>query len=337
MLDAAKFIVYWATSSVESALKSIKSKEASRVRVALRLSRRGVAVRRRSVLYAVAERAAWLEEMGIDRQTATELLLAEYRLRVEEHMRVVSSAFNTVVFISAMTFLMAIVISMLAILSPEAVTYSTGFAAFALLVAFMLEGLVEPVRPWDYRITALAMMPAVAALFWEPAVYATLPVATAYGFWYAQLRREAEEEFAMALRGKLQTASTPLAKEALEIVKAIRSAGAYYLQGAQEHIMRIVEYYYRTIRFGGLLRALVVVSLVFIAVMAIVTIQKPLAEIMEKARSGAVGFPMQLYVPQYRQMVLVFGLVAAVVAGRMAESYAASPLFTPVMLLALLV
>ncbi|MEM4792828.1 MAG: hypothetical protein QXS00_07910 [Pyrobaculum sp.] len=338
MLEPAKFIVMWATSNVEAALKSLKSKEAGRVRVALRLSRRGAVVRRRSVLYALAERAQWLEEMGVDRQTAASMLMAEFNLRVEEHMRRVSAMFNTVVFTAAMTFLMAIVMSMLAVLSPDAVTYATAFATLALFIGFMLEGLAEPVRPWDYRITALAALPAALALFWFPAVYATAPAAAAYGLWYWRLRREAEEEFRMALRGRLQVASTPLAREALELMKTIRSSGAFFLQSMGDHIARIVEHYYSSIRFAGLVRALVVVSLVLIGVMAVTTLQKPLAEMVEKAKSGgAAGFPLNLYVPEYRQMVLVFGLVAAVIAGRMAESFAAVPLFTPVMLLALAV
>ena len=337
MLEAAKFIVMWATSNVEAALKSLKSKEAARTRVSLRLARRGAVHRRRSVLYAVAERAQWLEEAGVDRRTAAEVLLAEYRLRIEEHLRVVSSAFNTAVFAAAMTFLMAIVISMLAILSPEAVTYSTAFAIVALASVFMLEGVVEPVRPWDYRVTAVASLPAVAAIFWEPAVYAVPVAAALYSLWYWQLRREAEEEFRMALRGRLQVASTPLAREALEVVKAIRASGAFFLQTFGEHLLNIVEHYYSSIRRTGLMRALIVISLVLIGVMAVNSLQKPLAEMIEKAKSGPTGFPVQLYVPQYRQMILVFGLVAAVIAGRMAESFAAVPVFTPVMLSALMV
>jgi hypothetical protein len=337
MLDAAKFIVFWSTSNVEAALSSLRSKEAAKVRVALRLARRGVNIRRRSILYAVAERAAWLEAMGVDRQTATEVLLSEYRLRAEEHMRTISSAFNTVVFIAAMTFLMSIVISMLALLSPDASKYASAFSIFALMTAFMLEGIIEPVKRWDYRVTALAMAPAALSLFWPQALYAVPIAAALYAVWYIPQRREAEEELTMALRGRLQAASTPLAKEALEIIKAVRMSGAYYLQSAAEFIMRIIEHYYKSIRFSGLIRAFVVISLVFVMVMAINSLQKPLAEMVEKAKSGPTSLPFQLYVPEFKQTVLVAAFIAALIAGRMTESYAAAPLYTPVMLLSLLV
>jgi hypothetical protein len=337
MIEVAKFIVMWSTSNVEAALKSLRSGEAAKTRVALRLARRGAPIRRRSVLYAIAERAQWLEEMGVDRQTATELLLAEYRTRVEQELRATASAYNTVVFISAMTFLMGIVISMLGILNPDAATYASAFAAFALLTAFLLEGIVPPVRRWDYRIAAAAMLPAVAGLFWTPAIYATVPVAALYGMWYLRLRREAEEELDLALRGKLQAASTDLAKEALDVIRAIRASGAYFLQSAGEHILRIVENYYKSIRNMGLMRAFVMVAIVMIGVMAVSMLQKPLTEMVAKVRESPAPVPLNIYTVDYRGMIAAFAFVAAVVAGRMAESYAMSPLFTPLMLAALLV
>lgn len=337
MLEPAKFIIYWATSNTEAALKALGSREAARVRVALRLAERGSNVRLGSVLYALAERAKWLEQMGVDRITAVEQLVAEFRLRIEERLSKIRQAYNTVVFSASMVYLTSIVVLILGVLSEAATTMAWAMALMALSLGLVVEGLVPPVRRWDYRITILAMLPAAVALFWKPAVYVTAPVAVSYGIWYWRLRREAEEEFIMAIRGRLQTASTDLAKEALEIQKAVKMAGTFYIQAAAEHLLRIVWHYYSSIRTDGLIRAGIILSLVGIAVMAISQVYMPLTEIVEKAKQAEAILPVKFYAFDPGRAVVALGFVAAVLAGRVAESYAMAPLFTPVMLLALLV
>ena len=337
MLDVVKFIVYWSTSNTESALKSLPTKEAAKVRVALRLSRRGAAARPSGVLYAIAERAYWLEQIGIDRQTATEQLVAEFRLRLEERMKKIKEAYNTVVFSVSMVFLTAIVVLILGVLSAAAAMMAWALAFMSLAVGLVIEGLVPPARKWDYRVTIAAMLPAVVALFWLPATYLTAPAAALYGLWYWKLRREAEEELKMAARGKPQVASTDLAREALEVVKAVRMAGAFYLQASAEYLLRMVEYFYSSIRTDGLIRAGIILSLVPIAAMALGYVYSPLAEMVSKAQEASTVLPIKLYMFDPKPTIAAFGFVAAVLAGRVAESYAMSPIFTPIMLVALTV
>ena len=211
MFDAVKFIIYWSTSNVESAVKAVPGKDAAKTRVVLRLARRGSKVGRpNSVLYAIAERAQWLEQMGVDRRVATEQLAAEFRIRLEDRLRRTREAFNMVVYSVSLVFLTAIVIMILGILSPVASSTAWALVLASAVLGVLVEGFVPPVRRWDYRVTAAAMIPAVVALFWHPAVYLTVPTAIIYGLWYFRLRREAEEEFKMAVRGRFQTASTDL-------------------------------------------------------------------------------------------------------------------------------
>lgn len=335
MLDVVKFIVYWSTSNAESALKAVRSGEAAKVRVALRLSRRGASVRHGGVLYAIAERAQWLEQMGVDRRVATEQLAAEFLMRLEDRLRRIREAYNSVVFSASLVFLAAIVIMILGILSPIALNMASALVLTSAVLGVLVEGLVPPVRRWDYRVTAAAMIPAVAALAWRPAVYLTMPTAVIYGLWYFRLRREAEEEFKAAIRGKLQAASTDLAKEALDVVRAVRQSGAYYLQATAEYLLGTVEQYYSSIRQDGLIRALIILSMVFIAAAAIAQMYQPLMEMVAKVQLTGGVFPIQLYKFDPKPVIMALGLVAAVLAGRVAESYAMSPIFTPVMLVAL--
>ncbi|MGC9119382.1 MAG: hypothetical protein ACP5I3_10395 [Thermoproteus sp.] len=337
MLDPVKFIVYWATSNTEAALRSLGSNEAAKTRVALRLAARGANVRRSSILYALAERALWLEQIGAERNEAVEQLVAEYRLRLEDYMRRVQNAFNTVIFTASMTFLTAIVVLILGVLSPAASAMAYMLAFTGLSIAIVLEGLVPPARRWDYRVTAAAMVPAVAALFWTPAVYLTVPTAVAYGIWYFRLRREAEEELRLAVRGKLQAASTDMAKEALDIVRAVKTSGAYYMQTAAEFLLRMAENFYSSIRTDGLIRGLVVLSLVFVAAAAVRQVYSPLMSMVAAAQQAGSSLPIQLHTFHVKPVMMAFGFVASVLAGRMAESYAMSPVFTPIMLAALLV
>jgi len=195
---------------------------------------------------------------------------------------------------------------------------------------------MPPIRKWDYLISAAFMAPAVAAYFAPQAALATVPAAAIYALWYYIPRyREAEEEFRMAARGGLAYAATPMGKQAAEIMKAVRYSGSFDLQAAAEYMMRLVEHHYRSLRREGLIRALVAASLVLVAALAVVWLYPQLASIA--AQSQAQGSPLPLYITSPRPMMWLLSLLTAVVAGRMTESYAAAPLYSPLVLSVLFV
>jgi hypothetical protein len=231
ILDVVQFIVYFRTASAEAALKSVKSAEARRTAIALRLRRR-----RRSMLFEVAERALYMERMGVDRRSAVEQLASEFRFRLEDELARAKGVFNFVVYAASMVIFTAIVLGVvLGVVSP------LGAAAAALVIPMVaaplmaVEGLMPPVRMWDYWVSAVFMAPAVAAFIAPQAALASVPAAAVYAAaYYIPRYREAGEELRMAARGRLIHASTTLGRQAAEIMKAVRYSGSFDLQAAAE-------------------------------------------------------------------------------------------------------
>jgi hypothetical protein len=329
ILDVVQFIVYYRTASAEAALKSIRTPEARRTAVALRLKRR-----RRSMLYDIAERALYMERMGVDRKSAVEQLASEFRFRLEDELARAKGIFNFIVYAASMVVFTAIILVVLGILSP------VGWQAAALIIPMVVaplmavEGLMPPVRRWDYWIPAVFMAPAAAAFFIPQAALATVPAAVAYALlYYVPRYREAEEEFRMAVRGRLAHAATTMGRQAAEIMKAVRHSGSFDLQAAAEYMLRLAEHHYRALRREGFARALAVVSLVIVAALFAAWLYPHLASMAEQMQ----GAPLALYITSPKPMMYILSFVAAVVAGRITESYAAAPLYTPITLTLLVV
>jgi len=332
ILDAVQFIVYYRTASANAALKALKSAEARKTAVALRLRRR-----RRTLLYDIVERAQYMELIGIDRKTSVELLASEFRFRLEEEMRRAKNLFNFVVYSAAMTVFAAIVVGvLLGILSPVGAQMAALLVALAALPLAAVEAFMPPVRKWDYWLAVLFAAPAFAAYAAPHAAFATVPAAVIYALWYYVPKYlEASEEFRLAARGRLIAASgdVSLARQAFEVMRAVRASGAYDLQAAAEYMLRLAEHHYASLRREGLMRALVAASLVAIAAAAVGWLYPQLAEMAAQAQGG----PLQLYLESPRPMLWVLSLASAVVAARLTESYAALPLYTPLTLSALAV
>ncbi len=330
ILDAILFIVYYRTASTTNALKSIKTAAARRAAVLLRLRQRT-----RGMLFEIVERAYYLEQEGTDRKVAVEQLVSEFRIKLEEELRRTRNVFNFVVLSAAMVVMMIVLVGViLGILSPLVSQYATMLATLLLFPLYALEPFHPPIRKWDYWLTALFATPAVAAYFVPQAAYATIPAALIYAMWYYIPRyMEAQEEFRMAARGRLAFASTPLAKQAVEIMRAVRQSGAFDIQAVAEYLLRLAEHHYTSLRREGLMRGLIIISFVVVAAFAVAWLWPQLSALAEQAREG----PIPLYFTSPKPMLWLVSLAAAAAAARMTESYAALPLYTPITLVLLLV
>jgi len=324
VVDAIRLIVYFRTSPLEAALKALRSKEAARTRVALRLRRR-----RSSLLYLVAERAAYLEALGVDRATATRELAEEFRVRLEEEMRRAREVMNFVVYAVAMLYFAAAIGFILGMVSEAGVALAYAmYIATAGPLAY-LEAVMRPARRWPYHIAALATAPALLAGLWPPIAILTVPVAVAYGAWYWRGLQRALDEVRLAMR--MRAAETDLGRQLVEVARAVRESGALDLEATAEHLLRLYYAYLEGMRKSALARALVVVAVFVVLVAALATLSANIAPIVEKAQ----GAPIRLYTVDIKPLVYAAAIAGAVAAGRLTESYAAVPLYTP-MTLALL-
>jgi hypothetical protein len=330
ILDTILFIVYYRTASVATALKSIKTAAARRAAVLLRLRQRT-----RNIFFEIVERAHYLEQEGADRKVAVEQLVSEFRIKLEEELRRTRTIFNFVVMSAAMVVMMIVLVGViLGILSPLASQYATMLTTLLLFPLYALEPFHPPIRKWDYWLTALFTMPAVAAYFVPQAAYATIPAALIYAVWYYIPRyTEAQEEFRMAVRGRVAFAATPLAKQAVEITRAVRQSGAFDIQATAEYLLRLAEHHYSSLRREGLMRGLIIISFVVVGAFAVAWLWPQLATLAEQAKEG----PIPLYFTSPKPMLWLVSLAAAAATARMTESYAALPLYTPIMLTLLLV
>ena len=340
ILDVVQFIVYFRTASAEAALKSVKSAEARRTAIALRLRRR-----RRSMLYDIAERALYMERMGVDRRSAVEQLASEFRFRLEDELARAKSIFNFVVYAASMVVFAVVILGVvLGILSPMGTQAAALAVPLVVAPLFAVEGLMPPVRRWDYWVPAAFMAPAAAAYFAPQAALASVPAAVLYAaVYYIPRYREALEELRMAIRGRLTYASTTMGRQAAEIMRAVRYSGSFDLQAAAEYMMRLADHHYRSLRREGLMRALAAASLVLVAALAIIWLYPQLASMaaqtQESASTAAAsqGLSLPLYITSPRPMMWLLSILTAVVAGRMTESYAAAPLYSPLVLTTLFV
>ncbi|MFB6491453.1 MAG: hypothetical protein TU35_009540, partial [Thermoproteus sp. AZ2] len=258
--EALEFISYFRTSSAEAALKSIPSKAAAKVRAALKLKRR----RPNDVLYLIAERAQYLEALGFDRALAVQQLADEYRLRLEESQKRIGDVYNFMVYAIGMVIFGAIIAGViLGILSPIGAMTATALTAVAAGVLPMLEMYTSPIRRWNYGLAAIAMLPAAAAIALPWMAWLTIPAAALYGLLYYWPRyKEAREEYARATRGLIRDASTPAARAAARVMRAVKEAGSFDLQATAEYLLRLYDQFQSAMRRDGLVRALVTASLV---------------------------------------------------------------------------
>jgi hypothetical protein len=330
ILDTILFIVYYRTASVATALKSVRTAAARRVAVLLRLKQRT-----RGMFYEIVERAYYLEQEGTDRKVAVEQLVSEFRIKLEEELRRTRTIFNFVVMSAAMVVMMSILLGViLGILSPLASQYATALVALLLFPLYILEPFLPPIRKWDYWLTALFAIPTVAAYFVPQAAYATIPAALIYAVWYYIPRyMEAREEFRMAVRGRVAFATTPLAKQAVEITRAVRQSGAFDIQPVAEYLLRLAEHHYTSLHREGLMRGLIIISFVVVAAFAVSWLWPQLSALAVQAKEG----PIPLYFTSPVPMLWLISMAAAAAAARMTESYAAVPLYTPITLTLLLV
>jgi len=321
VVDAIRLIVYFRTSPLEAALKSLKSREAARTRVALRLKRR-----RSTPLYLVAERAAYLEALGVDRAVATKELADEFRVRLEESMRQMRDVMNFVVFAVAMLYFSAAIGYILGLVSPVGVAMAYAmYAAMALPLAYM-ETAMRPIRRWPYHITALAMLPALLAGAWPPAAILTVPVAAVYGAWYWREVKKALDEVRLAMR--MRAAETELGRELVDIARAVRESGAMDLEATAEHLFRLYYAYLESMRRSAIFRAASVVATFVVLTVAMATLSAQLTPLVEKAH----GAPLPIYYVDVKPLIYVAAVAGAVVAGRLTESYAAAPIYSPMVL-----
>jgi hypothetical protein len=330
ILDAILFIVYYRTASAATALKSIKTAAARRAAVLLRLKQRT-----RGMFFEIVERAHYLEQEGTDRKVAVEQLVSEFRIKLDEELRRTRNIFNFVVMSAAMVVMMSILLGViLGVLSPLASQYAVMLVILILFPLYALEPFLPPIRRWDYWLTALFTTPAAAAYFAPQAAYATIPAALIYAAWYYVPRYvEAQEEFRMAARGRVAFASTPLARQAVEITRAVRQSGAFDIQAVAEYLLRLAEHHYTSLRREGLMRGLIIISFVVVAAFAVSWLWPLLATLAEQAEGG----PLPLYFASPKPMLWLVSMAAAAAAARMTESYAALPLYTPITLTLLLV
>jgi len=321
VVDAIRLIVYFRTSPLEAALKSLKSKEAARTRVALRLKRR-----RFSLLYLVAERAAYLEALGVDRQTATRELAEEFRIRLEEDMRRVRDVMNFVVYAVSMLYFAAAIGFILGLISEVGAAMAYAMLGVTAGPLAYLETVMRPLKRWPYHIAALASLPGLAAWLWPPAAVLTVPAAVVYGLWYWREAQKALEEVRLAMR--MRAAETELGRELVEVARAVRESGAMDLEATAEHVFRLYYAYLDSMRKSAIMRALVIVATFAVLVVALVTLASNLAPLVEKAQ----GAPFKVQMVDIKPLVYAAAVAGAVAAGRLTESYAAVPLYMPMTL-----
>jgi len=326
MIDAIRLIVYFRTSPLEAALKSLKSKEAARTRVALRLKRR-----RSSLLYLVAERAAYLEALGVDRTTATRELAEEFKVRLEEDMRRVRDVMNFAVFAVAMLYFSAAIGYIMALISPVGLMMAYAmYASLALPLAYV-ETTMRPVRKWPYHIAVLAMLPALLAGVWPPAAILTVPVAAVYGLWYWREVKRALDEVRFAMR--MRAAETDVGRELVEVARAVKESGAMDLEATAEHLFRLYYAYLDSMRKSAIFRAASVVATFVVLVVAMATLSAQLAPLVKQAQ----GAPLSIYYVDAKPLIYAAAVAGAFVAGRLTESYAAAPIYSPMALAVLFV
>jgi len=305
-------------------LKALRSREAARTRVALRLRRR-----RSSLLYLVAERAAYLEALGVDRAAATRELAEEFRVRLEEEMRRGREVMNFVVYAVAMLYFSAAVGYILALVSPVGLAMAYAMYADAALPLAYLEASLKPLKRWPYHVAAMATAPALLAGVWPPVAILTVPVAVVYGVWYWRGVQRALDEVRLAMR--MRAAETDLGRQLVEVARAVRESGALDLEATAEHLFRLYYAYLEGMRKSALLRAASIVATFVVLTVALTTLSAQLSPLVQEAR----GAPIPIYAVDIKPLVYAAALVGAVAAGRLTESYAATPLYTP-MTLALL-
>jgi len=326
VIDAIRLIVYFRTSPLEAVLKSLKSKEAARTRVALRLKRR-----RSSLLYLIAERAAYLEALGVDRLSATRELAEEFRIRLEEDMRRVRDIMNFVVYAVSMLYFAAAIGFILGLISAAGVAMAYAMLGVIAGPLAYLETVMRPLKRWPYHIVALATLPALVAWLWPPAAILTVPVATIYGTWYWRELQKAFDEVRLAMR--MRAAETDLGRELVEVARAVKESGAMDLEATAEHIFRLYYAYLDSMRKSAIMRALVIVAVFVVLTIALVTLSSNLAPLVEKAQ----GAPFKVQMVDIKPLVYAAAVAGAVAAGRLTESYAATPLYMPMILAVLFV
>lgn len=327
-MDEIKFIVCVRTAPVDSCLRSLGSREAAQVRVALRLGRR-----LSSTMYKLAERARYLEAIGVDRLEATKELAEEYRLRLEESARAARSMLDFVAMAIALVYLTAAVQSILGIVSPIGVTAAVAMLSTSLGMLALLEQYVRPVRSWDYRLALLASTPALLSYAIPAMAVVATAVAVAYGRWYFAQLREVDEEVSLAVRGRISVARTEAGRAAAEIARAVREAGARDLEATAEYLFRLHQAYVEAMRRSALMRAAVVAAIYVVLVVALTYLASILAPIVQQSSQAGAAMPgLALSNINVRPVAYLAGVVAMVVAGRMTESYAAVPVYSPLLL-----
>ncbi|MEM1597926.1 MAG: hypothetical protein QXP31_03495 [Pyrobaculum sp.] len=326
MLDPVKLIVYFRTAPLESALRAIRTREAARVRAALKLRRRLPS----SLLYLVAERAAYLEAVGVDRAQATKELAEELRIRLEEHLRRVQSLLNFVVFAVATLYLSAAMGGVLSLISPVGTTMMLGFIAASAVMLLLVEPYLRPIRRWNYYVAAAASAPAVLSIAHPAFAVLAAAVGAAYAYWYLSAAREAREELDLVASGRVRTGETDLAKEMAEVVRAVRESGAFDLQATAEFLMRIWLAYLDSVRRSALVRALVVVATFAIFAGSMYVLASLFAPFAKTPVPPVL--PLKIGQLDPRPAVYVAALSAMVIAGRLTDSYAATPAYSPLVL-----
>lgn len=157
-------------------------------------------------------------------------------------------------------------------------------------------------------------------------------VSALYAVWYFSAYRDALEEFDMAARGRLTAASTELGREAAEVMKAVRDSGAYDLKATAEFLLRIHKAYLDSLRRSAAVRALTAAAVYTVFAASIIMMNSLLAPLYG-IKAGALA----IHPPDIRLTLYVSALVTMAVAGRIFESWAAVPLFSPLTLALLFV
>ncbi|MEM0183512.1 MAG: hypothetical protein QXU93_08010 [Thermoproteus sp.] len=330
MLDEIKFIVCARTAPVDSCLRALRSNEAAKVRVALRLNRRLP-----SVLFKLAERAKYLEAIGVERLEATKELADEYRLRLEEIGRNTRSMLDFITMSIALIYLTAAIESVLGIISSIGVTAAIAMLSVSLALLPLLEQYVRPVRTWDYRLAFLASIPALLSYLWPVMAVVGTAIAVIYGRWYFSMIREADEEMVLAMRGRIAVAKTEVGKAAAEIVRTVKETGARDLEATAEYLFRLYQTFQESMRRSSLMRAAVVAAIYVVLVVALSYLSSIMAPLIQQAsqQGGIPQLPaLQLSNINIRPIAYLAGVAAMIVAGRMTESYAAVPIYSPLLL-----
>jgi len=116
----------------------------------------------------------------------------------------------------------------------------------------------------------------------------------------------------------------------VEVARAVRESGALDLEAAAENLFRLYYAYPEGMRKAAVFRAASIVATFVVLIVALAALSAQLSPLVQEAR----GAPIPIYAVDIRPLVYA-AVVGAVAAGRLTESYAAVPLYTP-MTLALL-